>query len=81
MSANAKRITKERTPMTHQQTRPRSTTAMYLINEALSRVRMRSPQNRSEALRNSAGTRGARRIAMQARREQARAMGNWYRSV
>ncbi|MFC7480281.1 hypothetical protein ACFQX7_09850 [Luedemannella flava] len=54
---------------------------MHLINEALSRVRMRSPQNRSEALRTSAGTRGARRIAMQARREQARAMGNFYRSL
>jgi len=52
---------------------------MYLINEALSRVRMPSPQNRSEALR-SAGVRGARTIAMGARREQARAMGNWYRS-
>ena len=80
------RTTKERAPMNHPkpttlttQTRPRSATAMYLINEALSRVRMRSPQNRSEALR-SAGVRGARTIAMGARREQARAMGNWYRS-
>jgi hypothetical protein len=88
MRTNAQRITKERIPMTHPKpmtlsthTRPRSTTAMHLINEALSRVRMRSPQNRSEALRTSAGTRGARRIAMQARREQARTMGNWYRSV
>ena len=81
MRAAPKRITREQTPMTHQQTRPRSSTAMYLINEALSRARMRSPQNRSEALRTTAGTRGARRIAMQARREQARAMSNWYRSV
>ena len=49
-------------------TTPRSTT-MSLINEALSRARMRSPQN-SEAHRS------ARRIAMQARKQQAREMGN-----
>ncbi len=51
-------------------TRPRST-AMNLINEALSRARMRSPQNISSEAR-----RPARRIAMQARRQQAREMGN-----
>jgi hypothetical protein len=48
-------------------TAPRSS-AMSLINEALSRARMRSPQ-RSEARRS------ARRIAMQARKQQAREMG------
>jgi hypothetical protein len=42
---------------------------MNLINEALSRTRMRSPQN-SEARRS------ARRVAMDARRQQAREMGN-----
>jgi hypothetical protein len=42
--------------------------AMYLINEALSRARMRKPQN--EAYRS------ARRIAMQARRQQAHDLGD-----
>ena len=51
-------------------TQPRST-AMSLINEALSRARMRSPQNT-----NSEARRSARRIAMQARKQQAREMGN-----
>jgi len=45
--------------------------AMHLIYEALSRARMRSPQNVSSEAR-----RPARRIAMQARRQQAREMGN-----
>lgn len=43
-------------------------TAMNLINEALSRARMRRPHN--EAYRS------ARRIAMQARRQQARDLGD-----
>jgi hypothetical protein len=51
-------------------TRPRSS-AMNLINEALARARMRSPQNR-----NSEARRSARRIAIQARRQQARELGN-----
>ena len=42
--------------------------AMHLINEALSRARMRKPQN--EAYRS------ARRIAMEARRQQARDLGD-----
>ena len=50
-------------------------TEMNLIQEALSRARMRLPQTgrktRSEA------TRSARNIAMQARRESARQMGGW----
>jgi hypothetical protein len=46
-------------------------TAMNLINEALSRARMRSPQNvHSEARRS------ARRIAIEARHQQARELGN-----
>jgi hypothetical protein len=44
---------------------------MNLINEALSRARMRSPQNN-----NSEARRPARRIAMQARHQQARELGN-----
>jgi hypothetical protein len=51
-------------------TQPRST-AMSLINEALSRARMRSPQNDHSEARRS-----ARRIAMEARKQQAREMGN-----
>jgi hypothetical protein len=51
-------------------TQPRST-AMSLINEALSRARMRSPQNEPSEARRS-----ARRIAIQARKQQAREMGN-----
>ena len=42
--------------------------AMNLINEALSRARMRKPHN--EAYRS------ARRVAMQARRQQARDLGD-----
>jgi hypothetical protein len=45
--------------------------AMYLINEALSRARMRVPQNVSSEAR-----RPARRIAMQARNQQDRELGN-----
>lgn len=44
---------------------------MNLINEALSRARMRSPQTP-----NSEATRPARRVAMDARRRQARELGN-----
>ena len=62
-----RRPTNEKNP-TVTNTRPRST-ALNLINEALARARMRSPQN-SEARRS------ARRIAMQARRQQARELGN-----
>ena len=52
-----------------QSTRSRSN-AMHLINEALSRARTRSPQNHSEARRS------ALRIAMEARHQQARELGN-----
>lgn len=61
--------TRKKTPMTDQ-TRPRSV-AVNLINEALARARTRSPQNT-----NSEARRPARRIAIQARREQARALGH-----
>jgi hypothetical protein len=44
---------------------------MNLINEALSRSRMRSPQNV-----NSEARRSARRVAIEARRQQARELGN-----
>jgi hypothetical protein len=45
--------------------------AMHLINEALARARMRSPQaGRSEA------PRSARNIAIQARHEHARELGH-----
>jgi len=59
-----------KTPMTVKSvTRPRSS-IMHILNEALSRARMRSPQNSSEALRS------ARRIAMQAHRRSAREQGD-----
>jgi hypothetical protein len=45
--------------------------AMNLINEALSRARMRSPQNI-----NSEARRPARSIAIAARHQQARELGN-----
>jgi hypothetical protein len=64
-----RRPTNEKKNPTVTNTRPRST-ALNLINEALARARMRSPQKRSEARRS------ARRIAMQARRQQARELGN-----
>jgi hypothetical protein len=53
------------------ETIPARSAAMNLINEALSRARMRQPQNA-----NSEARRSARRIAIQARRQQAREMGN-----
>jgi hypothetical protein len=64
-----RRPTNEKNP-TVTNTRPRST-ALNLINEALARARMRSPQTS-----NSEARRSARRIAMQARRQQARELGN-----
>ena len=63
------RHTDEKNP-TVTKTRPRSTT-LNLINEALARARMRSPQKS-----NSEARRPARRIAMQVRYQQAREMGN-----
>jgi len=45
-------------------------TEMNLLKQALSRSRMRSPQNVSEAHRS------ARRVAMEARHQQARELGN-----
>jgi len=53
-----------------QPTRPGSN-AMYLIHEALSRVRTRSPQKV-----NSEARRSALRIAMEARHQQSRELGN-----
>jgi len=64
-----RRPTNEKIP-TVTNTRPRST-ALNLINEALARARMRSPQKR-----NSEARRSARCIAMQARHQQARELGN-----
>jgi hypothetical protein len=55
-------------PMTA--TRSRSN-AMNLINEALSRARWRRSQNVPESRR------PARSIAIEARRRQARELGNW----
>jgi hypothetical protein len=46
-------------------------TAMNLINEALSRARMRSPQTD-----NSEARRPARRVAIEARRQHARELGH-----
>jgi hypothetical protein len=46
-------------------------TVMNLINEALSRTRMRSPQNN-----NSEAPRPARRIAIEARRQHALELGD-----
>jgi hypothetical protein len=59
-----------KTPMTVKSaTRPRSS-IMHILNEALSRARMPSPQNSSEARRS------ARRIAMQAHRRSASEQGD-----
>lgn len=46
---------------------------MNLLKEALSRARMRSPQNEA--------SRSARRVAMQARRVQARELGDVSQSL
>jgi hypothetical protein len=59
---------KNNKPMTR--IRPRSIT-LNLINEALSRARMRRPQNVSSEAR-----RPARRIAIEARRRLAREVGD-----
>jgi hypothetical protein len=45
--------------------------AMNLLNEALSRARMRRPQNS-----NSEAPRSARRVAFEALRQQSRELGN-----
>jgi hypothetical protein len=50
-------------------------TKMNLIQEALSRARMRLPQTGSKT--RSEANRSARTIAMQARRESARQIGGW----
>jgi hypothetical protein len=52
-------------------TLPSRSITMNLINEALSRARMRLPQNVPSEARRS-----ARRIAMKARHQQARELGN-----
>jgi hypothetical protein len=64
------RLNEKKTTMTTLATITRST-AMNLIYEALSRARMRMPQNVSSEARRS-----ARRIAMQARNRQDRELGN-----
>jgi len=62
-------------PRTNAMTSENGAIKMNLIQEALSRARMRLPQTgrktRSEA------SRSARNIAMSARRESARQMGGW----
>jgi hypothetical protein len=62
------RLNEMKTPMTANSSR---SNAMNLINEALSRARWRRSQNVSESRR------PARNIAIEARRRQAREMGNW----
>jgi len=65
----------KKTPMTQTNQKPTTvatrSAAMNLFKEALSRSRMRSPQNV-----NSEAPRPARRVAMQARHQQARELGN-----
>jgi len=73
---NEKKSPMTKNPAITPVTKPAKTTrsrsnSMHLIYEAMSRARMRSPQNA-----NSEARRPARRIAMQARRQQAREMGN-----
>jgi hypothetical protein len=68
MRIHGKHINHEKKTQMITTTRPRST-AMNLIQEALSRARMRRPQN-SEARRS------ARRVAIEARRQQARELGH-----
>jgi hypothetical protein len=58
------------------QTKPMTTSIdrsidMNLLNEAMSRARMRRPQNR-----NSEAPRSARRVALEALRQQSRELGN-----
>ena len=68
MRIHGKHINHEKKTQMITSTRPRST-EMNLFHEALSRARMRRPQN-SEARRS------ARRVAMEARRQQARELGH-----
>jgi hypothetical protein len=70
MSTRNHRNEKKKTSMTTPATISRSA-AMNLIHEALSRVRMRMPQNASPEAR-----RPARHIAMQARNQQDLELGN-----
>jgi hypothetical protein len=62
-------------------TNPNGATAMNLLQEALSRARMRQPQadtsTRAEAAFTARNDRSARRVAMKARRESARQLGGW----
>jgi hypothetical protein len=62
-------------------TNPNGATAMNLLQEALSRARMRLPQAgtsmRSEAAFTARYDRSARSVAMKARRETARQLGGW----
>jgi len=51
-------------------------TAMNLINEALARARMRSPQTIASEANSDQASRGARSIAMRARQNQARDLGH-----
>lgn len=62
---------KDRREPTMTETITHRSATMHLINEALSRARMRSPQTSG-----SEAHRSALVIAMRARREQAREMGN-----
>ena len=68
MRIHGKHINHEKKTQMITSTRPRST-AMNLFQEALSRARMRRPQN-PEARRS------ARRVAIEARRQQARELGH-----
>ena len=51
-------------------------TAMNLIHEALARARMRSPQTNISEANSDQASRGARQIAIGARRNQARDLGH-----
>jgi hypothetical protein len=65
------RISKPTTEMNTEMSNLNGVSKMNLMNEALSRARMRQPQTTS-----SEAPRPARRVAMEAaRREQARQMG------
>jgi hypothetical protein len=69
MRIHGKHINHEKKTQMITNTRPRSI-AMNLFHEALSRARMRRPQEVSEARRS------ARRVAIEARRQQARELGH-----
>lgn len=49
---------------------------MNLINEALARARMRSPQTDNSEANSRTARRGARSIAIRARHDQARSLGH-----